>query len=127
MVVKGGRELEKVEFNGSVHQKDSVSAPIGIIKEHWPDPVIECRIPVGDYTPYYMKVTYDNLAITISNNYHTNARGRSAGKEIIYGSRCVKISRTYWIYRTNQWWFSTSRPQIKSLFRVETKSNSPLY
>ena len=85
-VGKGGRELDKVEFNGSVHQKGSVAAPIGTIKEHWTGPVGECQIPVGDYTSYIMAVTYDNLAIEISNNYHTDAQGRPRGKrEIVYG------------------------------------------
>jgi len=84
-VGKGGRELEKVEFNGSLLQKESGAAPIGTIKERWPDPVTECRIPVGDYTPNIMKVTYDNLAIDISNNYHTNAQGQSGPENIVYG------------------------------------------
>ena len=89
-VGKGGRDLEKVEFNGSVHQTASVAAPIGIIEQHWTGAVPECRIPVGDYTAYLMKVTYDNLAIEISNNYHTNAKGRSGGKEIVYGMEVCK-------------------------------------
>ncbi|MHC4439884.1 MAG: hypothetical protein ACYS3S_21210, partial [Planctomycetota bacterium] len=84
-VGKGGRELDKVEFNGSLLQKETSAAPIGIIKERWPDPVTECRIPVGDYTPYMLEVTYDNLAIDISNNYHTNAQGQSSIENIVYG------------------------------------------
>jgi len=85
-VGKGGRDLEKIEFNGSVHQQGNVAAPIGTIKEHWTGPVAECNIPVGDYTPYIMSVTYDNLSITISNNYHTNAQGQSElEKQTVYG------------------------------------------
>ena len=82
---KGGRELEKVEFNGSLYQNKNVAVPIGKIKEPWPDPVTEYAIPVGNYTACIMSVTYDNLSIRISNNYHTNAQGKSAGKEIVYG------------------------------------------
>ena len=85
MVGKGGRNLEKVEFNGSLLQKEKGAVPIGIIKERWPSSVTECKIPVGDYTPYILKVTYDNLAIDISNNYHTNAQGQSGPENIVYG------------------------------------------
>ncbi len=85
-VGKGGRDLEKLEFNGSVMQKDAVSAPIGIIEERSTEAVGECQIPPGDYTAYIMHVTFDNLAITISNNYHTDAQGRSRGdRETVYG------------------------------------------
>jgi len=87
---KGGRELEKVEFNGSVYQQGKVSVPIGTIKEHWTSPVPECEIPVGDYTAHIMDVIYDNLSITISNNYHTNAQGQSRGKGIVYGMQVRK-------------------------------------
>jgi hypothetical protein len=90
-VGKGGREMEKVEFNGSVHQKGNVAAPIGTIKERWPEAVTECMIPVGDYTSYIMHITYDNLDICISNNYHTNAQGQSRSeKEIVYGMQVRK-------------------------------------
>jgi hypothetical protein len=101
MVGKGGRELEKVEFNGSVHQKQSVAAPIGIVKEYWTGPVAECTIPVGDYTPYLMNVIYDNLSIEISNNYHTNAQGKSAGKEIVYGMQ-VRQDKPYVLDFSNE-------------------------
>jgi len=89
-VGKGGRDIEKAEFNGSVHQARNVSAPIGTIEEHWTGVVPECKIPVGDYTAYNMKVNYDDLSIQISNNYHTNAQGQSRGKEIVYGIQVRK-------------------------------------
>jgi len=89
-VGKGGRELEKVEFNGSVHQSGGVSAPIGTIKEYWTGPVPECEIPVGDYTSHIMAVTYDNLTMEISNNYHTNAQGVQNGGDIVYGMKVRK-------------------------------------
>jgi hypothetical protein len=93
-VGKGGRELEKVEFNGSVHQKQNVSAPIGIVKEYWTDAVTECKIPAGDYTAYIMNVKYDNLSIQISNNYHTNAQGQSSREDIVYGMQ-VREDKPY--------------------------------
>jgi hypothetical protein len=90
-VGKGGRDVEKVEFNGSVMQKGYASAPIGKIEGRGPSVASECEIPAGDYTPYIMTVTYDNLSITISNNYHTNAKGESRGnKEVVYGMQVRK-------------------------------------
>ncbi len=93
-VGKGKRELNKVEFNGSVCQKGYVGAPIGTITGAWPGAVGECQIPVGDYTAYIMRVTYDNLAITISNNYHTNAQGRPSSENPVYGM-AVRADQPY--------------------------------
>jgi len=93
-VGKGGRNLEKVEFKGSVYQKAYIAAPIGTIKELSPEAVAECTIPVGDYTSYIMHVIYDNLDICISNNYHTNAQGQSGGKETVYGMQ-VREDKPY--------------------------------
>jgi len=98
---KGGRQLEKVEFNGSVRQKENVAAPIGTIKEYWTGPVTECTIPVGDYTAYLMKVTYDNLAIDISNNYHTNAQGVDSGTDVFYGMQ-VREDKPYVLDFSNE-------------------------
>ncbi|MHC4889773.1 MAG: hypothetical protein ACYTEO_09985 [Planctomycetota bacterium] len=95
-VGKGGRDLEKVEFKGSVHQAGYVAAPVGPIEERragsvWlKRPVSECKIPVGDYTPYIMHITYDNLDTCISNNYHTNAQGQSSTENIVYGMQVRK-------------------------------------
>lgn len=108
---KGGRELEKVEFNGSVHQKANVAAPIGIVKEYWTGPATECKIPVGDYTAYLMKVTYDNLAIDISNNYHTNAQGQSGGKDIVYGMQ-VHEDKPYMLDFSNEPMVIFDRPPM---------------
>ncbi|NIP28544.1 MAG: hypothetical protein GWN67_27845 [Phycisphaerae bacterium] len=83
---KGNRQLEKAEFKGSLKQAGYVSVPVGTIKERWPDAVTECKVPVGDYTPYLLNITYDNLNISISNNYHTNAQGQSEEeKQTVYG------------------------------------------
>ncbi|KPK33917.1 MAG: hypothetical protein AMJ65_19050 [Phycisphaerae bacterium SG8_4] len=101
-VGKGGRDLEKVEFNGSVEKAGYVSAPVGNIKDRWPDPVGKCEIPVGDYTANIMDVIYDKLHITISNNYHTNAQGQSgAGRETVYGMR-VRKDKPYVLDFTNK-------------------------
>jgi len=77
---KGGRELEKVGFRGSLFMKGGISAPIGTMRQ-----VEQCRIPVGDYTLGMfpcLYVTYDNLYFRISN--YSNARRRYSEKDIIY-------------------------------------------
>jgi len=91
---KGGRDIEKAQFNGSVHQDGSVSAPIGEVKDYWTSEVTECRIPVGDYTAYLVTVHHDHLRIEISNNYHTNAQGESRGKRTVYGMQ-VRQDKPY--------------------------------
>ena len=100
-VGKGGRELEKVEFKGSVHQKANVAAPIGIIKERFCEAVTECSIPVGDYTSCITHVTYDNLDICISNNYHTNAKGKSSREDTVYGIQ-VREDKPYVLDFSNE-------------------------
>jgi hypothetical protein len=72
-----------------------------MIKERWPDAVTECKIPVGDYTANIMNVTYGNLQITISNNYHTNAQGRLGRKETVYGMQ-VREDKPYVLDFTNE-------------------------
>lgn len=101
MAGKGGRELDKVEFNGSLRQEGSVAVPVGTIKERSPEAVTECIVPVGDYTPYIMHVTYDNLDICISNNYHTNAQGQSGGKKTVYGFQ-VREDKPYVLDFSNE-------------------------
>jgi hypothetical protein len=85
-VGKGNRQLEKAEFKGSLKQAGAVAVPVGTIRKSWPEAVTECSVPAGDYTPYLMHVTYDNLDISISNNYHTNVQGQSVSeKQTVYG------------------------------------------
>jgi hypothetical protein len=83
-VGKGGRELEKVEFWGSLKKEDYVAVPIGTIRENQPDMVTECAIPVGDYKlSSRMYVNYDNLLIRTSDN-STNTPGGLNRKDIVY-------------------------------------------
>jgi hypothetical protein len=85
---KGSRNLEKIEFNGSLRKADAASVPVGTLQEQRLQPVQECLIPVGDYTPHIIDITYDNLKIMVSNNYHTNAQGQSnrdGTKKTVYG------------------------------------------
>ena len=100
-VGKGGRELEKVEFQGSVYKQTSIAAPIGTIKQqNYPSPVEECSIPIGDYTTRDMVVTYDNLLIGISNNQYPNTYGRYIN-DIVYGMQ-VRQDKPYVLDFSNE-------------------------
>lgn len=84
----GGRDLKNMEFSGSLRDASWSSAAVGHLNDElWPEPGQEFSIPVGDYTPYIMNITYDNLKICISDNYHTNAEGqkRGADRKTVYG------------------------------------------
>ena len=83
-VGKGNRELEKVEFSGSLINEESRAVPVRAMKENWPDAVAECVIPVGNYKPSSIYITYDNLLFNISNNYYVNAQGHSSRKDTVY-------------------------------------------
>jgi len=74
---KGARQLQKVGFRGSLFMKGGISAPIGTMNQ-----LEECRIPVGDYTPGYLYILYDNLLITTF-NYPKGSPGFGK-KDIIY-------------------------------------------
>jgi hypothetical protein len=104
-VGKGGRELEKVEFRGSVSQKTNVAAPIGTIKQqNYPSPVEECSIPIGDYTTRDMIVSYDNLLIGISNKeykLYPNAQGQYNRRDIVYGMQ-VRQNKPYVLDFSNE-------------------------
>ena len=80
---KGGRELEKVEFCGSLKRKDNIAVPAGTIWENQADMVTECAIPIGDYKLSKMYVTYDNLSIRTTDN-STNMPDRFNSQDIVY-------------------------------------------
>lgn len=112
-VGKGGRDIEKAEFRGSVHQARSVAAPIGLIEQNWPTAVSECKIPVGDYTAYIMDVTYDNLSVSISNNYHTNAQGIKSFDDVVYGMQLCK-DKPYMLDFSNKPMVIFDEPSMKN-------------
>ena len=82
---KGNRELKEIKMSGSLKQAGDRSAPIGKASKNWDDNVTECSIPVGDYTPYIMSVTYDNLRISVSYNYYNGPGGKRSLDNIVYG------------------------------------------
>ncbi|MHC4842641.1 MAG: hypothetical protein ACYTEE_02460 [Planctomycetota bacterium] len=86
----GGRNFKKAEFYGSLKSENSAAA-VGELGDLWTEPTSEFSVPVGDYYPYLMRVTYDNMRIMISNNYHDDLEGKSMGdRERVYGIKIRK-------------------------------------
>jgi hypothetical protein len=113
---KGGRQLEKVGFSGSLFKQGGISAPIGTMQTmqgNWPGPVEQCRIPVGDYAlgmfPW-LHVTYDNLYFSISN--YPNARRRYSEKDIIYPIQ-IRPDKPYVLDFSNEPMVKLGQPRVK--------------
>jgi len=85
-VGKGTRQVKTLAMNGSVTGQQ-YTAPVGDLDEFgWTENCAECRLPVGDYYPAIMSVAYDNISITISNNYHRDQSGKEMGtRPRVYG------------------------------------------
>jgi hypothetical protein len=82
----GGRKTEKLEATGSLRSKETAVAVGNGLEKGWPKPTRRCEIPVGDYYPAIMTITLGDVALTVSNNYHTNAQGQSRpGREPVAG------------------------------------------
>jgi len=83
----GGREVEKMSAQGGLQSEDTavpVSHQLG--KSPNPAGTRSCRLPVGDYLPVYMTITYGDLQIAISDNYHSDADSRNAPQpKRVYG------------------------------------------
>ncbi len=80
----GDRDVTKMEMQGSLQSKET---SVGIEKEDdatGSKPTDKCRIPTGDYYPYYLTITLDDLQISVSNNYHTEG-GRAPRQEPVFG------------------------------------------
>ena len=82
----GGRNIDRLEIMGSLQSKTTAVA----IGEHSDNNRSEytrsCRLPVGDYMPEYTNVQYGTLAISISNNYHSDGKPRdTTNRRWVYG------------------------------------------
>jgi hypothetical protein len=81
----GGRKVEKVQMSGSLRSREMAVAVGDIAENGWPGPTQRCEIPVGDYYPAIMTVIFGTIEVTVSNNYHINARGQPRGREPVAG------------------------------------------
>ncbi len=83
----GERDLETMAIRGSLLSEDTTVAlgrtpAVGLPQNAFPS----CRVPVGDYLPYFVSVEYGSLYISLSNNYHADGKPRAAvERPPIYG------------------------------------------
>ncbi|MBA7622755.1 hypothetical protein ES703_30141 [subsurface metagenome] len=72
----GGRNIQEIAIQGSLRSEDTAVAVGGELENGWPKPAKSCRLPVGDYLPAYLTITFGRLSIGISNNYHADGQPR---------------------------------------------------
>ncbi len=86
----GGRNLKDMALHGSLR---SLTTAVGVGPESTlsvDTKVRTCKVPVGDYLPYYLTIEYGTLEIGISDNYHSEGRPRNLQRRRTYG---IKIRR----------------------------------
>jgi len=91
----GGRDVEKLEISGSLRGKDTAVAVADGMEGDWPQPTRKCEIPAGDYYPAYLTMRIGDVRISVSNNYHVDAQGRSRNdREVVHGIK-IRADKPY--------------------------------
>ena len=88
----GGRDIyPEMTVKGSLCSEDMVVAVGGELEHGRLKSVKSCRLPVGDYLPGTLTITFGLLRITISRNYRSDGKLRdSSGSPIFYGIKIRK-------------------------------------
>ena len=82
----GGRALTNLTAWGSFDSRDWAVPAGGDIKDGVPAKVNSCQVPVGDYLPEYVSLSFGRLAIGFSQNYHSEGKRQSRdGRPNVYG------------------------------------------
>ncbi|MBN2133345.1 MAG: hypothetical protein JW741_27855 [Sedimentisphaerales bacterium] len=91
----GGRDVETLEIRGSLRGKDTAVAVADGMEGGWPEPTQKCEIPAGDYYPAYLTMRIGDVRISVSNNYHVDAKGRSRNdREVVHGIK-IRAGKPY--------------------------------
>jgi len=91
----GGRDIQEIAIQGSLRSEDTAVAVGGELERGFPKPAKSCRLPVGDYLPAYLTITFGRLRFTVSNNYHADGQGRrSSNLPRIYGIK-IREDKSY--------------------------------
>ncbi|MBN2133343.1 MAG: hypothetical protein JW741_27845, partial [Sedimentisphaerales bacterium] len=84
----GGRKITEMSAQGALRGEETAVALSAELGEDMAEPVRSCRLPVGDYLPTFMTVTYGRLRIDMSHNYHSDGKPRdTAARKLVYGIR----------------------------------------
>jgi len=87
----GWRFIFKKQVSGSLLSKDAALAVGGELERDWPQPAPSCRLPVGDYLPAMLNITFGSMRISLSDNYHSDGKPRDrAGRPPVYGIKIRK-------------------------------------
>jgi hypothetical protein len=87
----GWRLVFNKKMNGSVISKDKALAVGKALEHDWPKDTRSCRLPVGDYLPAMLNITFGSLSIDISDNYHSDGKPRDRGGiPAVYGIKIRK-------------------------------------
>ena len=82
----GGRNIQEMAIQGSLRSEDTAVAVGGELERGFLKPSKSCQLPVGDYLPAIVTVTFGRLSITVSNNYYADGQGRRpSNRPTIYG------------------------------------------
>ena len=91
----GERDLQDVSIQGSLRSEDTAVAVGGEMERGWPKPAKNCQLPVGDYLPAYLTITFGRLSISVSNNYHADGLfRRPSNRPRIYGIK-IREDKSY--------------------------------
>ncbi|MCP4611091.1 MAG: hypothetical protein GY845_20470 [Planctomycetes bacterium] len=75
----GWRLVFNKKMNGSLISKDKALAVGKSLEHDWPKDTRSSRLPVGDYLPAILNITFGPLSIDISDNYHSDGKPRDRG------------------------------------------------
>ncbi len=81
----GERDIQEIKMQGSLRSKDTAVAVGGELERGFPKPAKSCRLPVGDYLPAIVTVTFGRLSISVSNNYYSDGQRRRGSRTDVYG------------------------------------------
>jgi hypothetical protein len=87
----GWRFVFNKQMSGSLISKDKALAVGKGLEDDWPKATRSCRLPVGDYLPAMLNITFGPLRIDISDNYHSDGKPRDRGGiPAVYGIKIRK-------------------------------------
>ncbi|MBA7674804.1 hypothetical protein ES703_83029 [subsurface metagenome] len=88
----GGRNMyPEMTMHGSLCSEDMVVAVGGELLHGRLTSAKSCRLPVGDYLPWSLKITFGLLRIEVSKNYHSDGKPRNrGGSSLFYGIKIRK-------------------------------------
>jgi hypothetical protein len=73
----GTRDIADLSASGSLALPDTIVALTEDLDSGGAKAVRSCRLPVGDYSPYVLDVTYGRLKFSVTRNYHDDGRPRA--------------------------------------------------